>query len=63
MSETIETRLAKIERDLAILKSRGQQDKSNWINDIIGAARNDPNFDEIVRLGKEERDAERPEEN
>ena len=63
MSETIETRLAKIERDLAILKSRGQQDKSNWINNIIGAARNDADFDEIVRLGKEHRDAELPEEN
>ena len=33
-------------------------DRSNWIQDIAGTRNNDPNFDEIVRLGKELRDAE-----
>jgi hypothetical protein len=62
MSETIETRLAKLERDLAVLKARVPRDKSNWIAQITGSCKDDPDFDEIVRLGKEQRDAEVPEE-
>jgi hypothetical protein len=62
MSETIETRLARVERELAILKAKTPRDKSNWIAEITGSFKDDPNFDEIVRLGKEVRDAELPEE-
>ena len=62
MSETIESRLAKVERELAILKTKVPRDKSNWIADITGTFKDDPNFDEIVRLGKEMRDAELPDE-
>lgn len=36
------------------------RDKSNWIEDMRGSAKDDPVFDEIVRLGKEIRDAEQP---
>lgn len=60
MSETIESRLAKIERELAILKTKVPPDKSNWIVNITGTFKDDPDFDEIVRLGKEMRDAELP---
>lgn len=62
MSETIEVRLTKVERELAILKSKLGGDKSNWIAQITGSFKDDPDFKEIVRLGKEMRDAERPEE-
>jgi hypothetical protein len=62
MSETIESRLAKVERELAILKRQVPHDKSNWIADITGTFKDDPDFDEIVRLGKEMRDAEQPDE-
>ena len=62
MSETIETRLARVERELAILKARSPHDKSNWIAEITGSFKDDPEFEEIVRLGKEMRDAEQPEE-
>ena len=62
MSETIEARLAKVERDLAILKANAPQGKSNWIAEITGTFKDDPDFEEIVRLGKEMRDAELPEE-
>jgi hypothetical protein len=62
MSETIETRLAKVERELAILQAKVNRDKSNWLNEIIGSFKDDPDFEEIVRLGKEMRDAELPEE-
>ncbi|MCC7337728.1 MAG: hypothetical protein IT422_21780 [Pirellulaceae bacterium] len=61
MSGTIESRLARIERELAILKARTSRDKSNWIAEITGSFKDDSDFDEIVRLGKEMRDAEQPE--
>ena len=62
MSETIEARLAKVERELAILKAqRGpHSDKSNWIEKITGSFEGDADFEEILRLGKEMRDAEQP---
>lgn len=61
MSETVESRLAKVERELAILKSRLPHDKSNWIVEITGTFKDDVDFEEIVRLGKELRDGEAPE--
>lgn len=61
MSDAIETRLARVERELAILKAKAPRDKSNWIAEITGTLEDDPDFDEIVRLGKEMRDAEQPE--
>jgi hypothetical protein len=62
MSDTLGSRLARIERELAILKAQSTRDKSNWIADITGTFRDDAEFDEIVRLGKEMRDAEEPDE-
>ena len=61
MSESLEIRVAKLERDLAILKAKAPKDKSNWIAEISGKFKDDPDFDEIVRLGKEMRDADEPE--
>lgn len=64
MADTIEVRLAKVERELAILKARTGENgtKANWIEKITGSFKDDPDFKEIVRLGKEIRDAELPEE-
>ena len=62
MSETIEARLTKLERELATLKAKAPRDKSNWLAEITGSFKDDPDFEEIVRLGKEMRDAELPEE-
>ncbi|MCA9013095.1 MAG: hypothetical protein KDB01_25265 [Planctomycetaceae bacterium] len=64
MADTIEVRLAKVERELAILKARTGDNgtKANWIEKITGSFKDDPDFKEIVRLGKEMRDAELPEE-
>ena len=61
MSDTIEIRLARIERELAFLPAKSPRDKSNWLSEIIGTFKDDADFDEIVRLGKEMRDAETPE--
>jgi hypothetical protein len=61
MSETLESRVARIERELELLKTRVPDDKSNWLAEITGIFKDNPDFDEIVRLGKEMRDAEEPE--
>jgi hypothetical protein len=62
VSDTVESRLAKLEREFALLKKNAARDRSNWISEISGSFRGDPDFAEIVRLGKEMRDAEQPEE-
>ena len=62
MSETIESRLAKVERELQLLKNTIPRDNANWISEITGKFKGDPDFEEIVRLGEELRDAEQPEE-
>jgi hypothetical protein len=61
-ANTVEERLAKIERELAELRNRvgSPENKSHWITDMVGRFENDPVFDEIARLGKELRDAEEP---
>lgn len=63
MNETIESRLEKLEREVARLKAKVDHDKSNWVHEIAGTFDNDSDFDEIVRIGKELRDAEKPEDN
>jgi hypothetical protein len=59
MPDSVEQRLAQLEREVAILKTQipGQP---NWIAEISGICKDDPDFDEIVRLGRELRDAEPP---
>lgn len=62
ISDTVESRLAKLEREFAILKNNSPRDRSNWISKITGSFKGNSDFEEIVRLGKEMRDAEQPEE-
>jgi len=64
MSNTIEERLSRVEKERAELKhaARTPRDQSNWITKISGTFKGDADFREIVRLGKEIRDAERFEE-
>jgi hypothetical protein len=62
-SSTLEQRLARVERELARLKSQVRNlgaPKENWISQMRGRFKDDPVFDEIVRLGKEIRDSELP---
>ena len=64
MSEasTIEQRLAQVEKELAELKQQvqGRNAKTNWIDSITGSFQDDPEFDEMLRLGKEIRDTDKP---
>jgi hypothetical protein len=61
-SKSVEERLAAVELELAELKRRmppaGSQ--QNWIEKITGSFKDDPEFDEILRLGREIRRADRP---
>ena len=59
----IENRLAKIEREIEMLKRANQSPvkKENWLDQAVGTFKNDKDFEEIVRLGKEQRDAEKAE--
>jgi hypothetical protein len=57
MSDSVEQRLSQLEREVAILKTKVPS-QSNWIAEITGICKDDRDFDEIVRLGKEPRDAE-----
>ncbi len=61
MSETIESRLARVERELEVLKAKSHGSSSDWIEKVTGSFQDDPDFEEILRLGKEMRDAEGPE--
>jgi len=42
------------------LKSQASvsKNKSNWISDISGSFKDDPEFDEVLRLGREARQAD-----
>jgi len=64
MSKSIEQRLENVERELAALKGEVESLKPdpNWISTICGTFKDDPEFDEVLRLGKELRDAEEPKE-
>jgi hypothetical protein len=57
MSDSVEQRLSQLEREVAILKAQVPS-QTNWIAEITGICKDDPDFDEIVRLGKGLRDAE-----
>lgn len=60
---SLEERLAKLEREVEELKLASTHvdastKKLNWISKISGSFRDDPEFEEILRLGREERKAE-----
>jgi len=56
---TVEERLTALEKELRELKQQVslQKDQRSWIEKIAGTFKDDPDFDEIVRLGREFRKA------
>jgi hypothetical protein len=52
-------RIDKLERDVVALKANSVRDQP-WWERIAGRFENDPTFDEIVRLGREYRESQRP---
>ena len=61
-SSAIEQRLTQVEKELSDLKLHVQnlQPRGNWIDAITGTFNDDPEFDEILRLGKEIRNLDKP---
>lgn len=59
----LEDRVASLEEEVARLKMRLNDPKSNgsWVDEVSGAFEGDEGFREILRLGKELRDAEQAE--
>jgi predicted nucleic acid-binding Zn-ribbon protein len=61
-SSTLEERLEQVEHEVAQLKSQVQnlRPQGNWLAAMTGLFKDDREFDEVLRLGKELRDADRP---
>ena len=61
---SLEERVAVLESELEQLKQRREQDKSGdavpWWKEIVGVFKDDPEFDEAMRLGREWRESFRP---
>ena len=60
---TIDGRLDAIEEAIKELKDRleARPPASNWLDQVIGIFKDEPAFDEVVRLGREFRTSDRPE--
>lgn len=59
--DPLEKRLAEVEKKLdALVRAAGQNGNDNWIESVSGSAKDDPDFAEVLKLGKEIRDAEEP---
>jgi len=60
-TSTIERRLTQVEKEVSFLKSKlsGLSVKKQWIDQISGSLKNDPEFDEILRHGQQIRKADR----
>lgn len=61
---TVEQRLAILEKEMAELKQglAQTQVKPNWIDRVKGSFKGDPEFGEILRLGREIRQTTSPDE-
>ncbi len=54
MTKSIEERLASVEKEVAVLKGEVKTLKPgcNWITSITGTFKDDPEFDEVLRLAE-----------
>ncbi len=59
---TLEQRLALVEAELAALKQRlnGETASRTWLERMAGSMKDEPEFAEVLRLGRAIRDADRP---
>jgi tetrahydromethanopterin S-methyltransferase subunit A len=61
---TVEERLERLEKEVALLKLMQSSKvglvshKPGWVAKIVGAFNDEPDFAEILRLGREERQAD-----
>jgi hypothetical protein len=59
---SLEERLEQVECDLAQLKRQvnSLHAPAGWLQSMIGLFKDDPEFDEVIRLGREQRERDRP---
>ena len=61
---SVEERLARLEKEVEELRKARREEQAarggDWISKITGSFKDDPEFEEILRLGREERQAEMP---
>lgn len=59
----IEGRIASLEQEVARLREKVEKADANrnWLQRLSGTFKDDPSFDEIVKLGAEIRESQRPE--
>jgi hypothetical protein len=57
-----EDRLATLEADVAQIKHqlREEREPQNWLDRVVGSMTQYPEFQEVLRLGREFRQADRP---
>jgi len=58
---TLEKRVSDLEKQMGLLMNEVFQSKSKpgWVQKIVGSMENDPDFAEILKFGREIREAER----
>ena len=61
-SPSTEDRLATLEAEVAQIKDRLQRvaEPPNWLDRVVGSMTRYPDFREVLRLGREFREADRP---
>lgn len=59
---TLEERVTRVEKQLAELANHvtAAPQESNWVDRITGSFAETPEFDEVLRLGREIRQSDRP---
>jgi hypothetical protein len=59
---TIESRLESLEREMVELRRRLNREAAsrNWLQKIVGSQEADPDFAEVLELGRQARAADRP---
>jgi len=56
---TVNDRLNALETEVAMLRGQSiERSDKNWIEVVAGSFRNEPEFDEVLRLGREARRGE-----
>ena len=60
---SIEERVSDLEKQVSLLSNEvwKRRSKPGWVRKILGSMENDPEFAEILNLGREIREAERQE--
>ena len=57
----LERRIAMLEQEVAEIKrASAKSTEKNWLQRVAGSFKNQPEFDEVLRLGREIRQADRP---